>query len=481
MVLKGYLFGIGYAMICLLLSFILYKLGLPKKYTRKAVHILVGFEWVILYHFIGAGIHFLAVCVLFLLLLTVAYKGRLMPMISSEADNAPGTVYYAVAMTGVAAVGCFVPAVMLPFGIGVFATSVGDGFAGVVGQCIKKCNPKIYANKTLLGSLTNFAAASGSALLLSSLYSMELSVASCIAIGALSAGLELITPYGLDNISITWAVSALAYSFMYFDGISNYVLPIILTPFIIALATEKKALTPDGIVAAILLDIAVSLAFGNDGFIILCSFFLGAIVIDKVKNRAKKQTKVDINENKDCRNYIQVMANGLVSFVCAVAFLFTENALFIVPFVASLAEAFSDTVASGIGAFATTVYDPFRRRKCDKGISGGMSLEGTSASLVAALLISFIAYVLKLPGFGVVEFFIVAGSAFLGAIIDSLLGSLLQVKFRCEVCGVITEREVHCDTPTVKASGLSLIDNDVVNIISCTSAALVATVLAFLI
>lgn len=479
MVLKGYLFGIGYAMICLLLSFILYKLGLPKKYTRKAVHILVGFEWVILYHFIGAGIHFLAVCVLFLILLAVAYKGRLMPMISSEADNAPGTVYYAVAMTGVAVVGCFVPAVMLPFGIGVFATSVGDGFAGVVGQCIKKCNPKIYANKTLLGSLTNFAAASGSALLLSSLYSMELSAASCIAIGALSAGLELITPYGLDNISITWAVSALAYSFMYFDGISNYVLPIILTPFIIALATEKKALTPDGIVAAILLDIAVSLAFGNDGFIILCSFFLGAIVIDKVKNRAKKQTKVDINEDKDCRNYIQVMANGLVSFICAVVFLITGNALFIVPFVASLAEAFSDTVASGIGAFATTVYDPFRRRKCDKGISGGMSLEGTSASLVAALLISFVAYMLKLPGFGVVEFFIVAGSAFLGAIIDSLLGSLLQVKFRCEVCGVITEREVHCDTPTVKAAGLSLIDNDVVNIISCTSAALVATVFAF--
>ena len=116
MILKGYFFGIGYAMICLLLSFIIYKLGVPKKYTRKVVHILVGFEWVILYHYMGAGIHFLSVCILFLLLLAVAYKGRLMPMIASDADNAPGTVYYAIAMTGVAFVGCFEPSVMLPFG-----------------------------------------------------------------------------------------------------------------------------------------------------------------------------------------------------------------------------------------------------------------------------------------------------------------------------------------------------------------------------
>ena len=59
-----------------------------------------------------------------------------MPMISSDSDNAPGTVYYALAMTGVSLVGCFIPEVMLPFGIGVMCTSIGDGFAGVIGQLI---------------------------------------------------------------------------------------------------------------------------------------------------------------------------------------------------------------------------------------------------------------------------------------------------------------------------------------------------------
>ena len=479
MILKGYLFGIGYALICLILSFILYKLGLPKKYTRKAVHILVGFEWVILYNYMGAGLHFLAVCVLFLVLLSVAYKGSLMPMISSESDNAPGTVYYALAMTGVAAIGCFVPEVMLPFGIGVFATSVGDGFAGVVGQSIKKCNPKIYGEKTLLGTLTNLTLSTLSAFVISSIYSLQISLPACLVIGVVSAGLELITPYGLDNIAITWSATALAYSFMYFEGINNYVIPIVCTPLIIAFATSKRALTRDGIAAAILLDLAVSLAFKNAGFIVLCSFFLGAIVVDKVKNKAKKQTKVDINADKDCRNAIQVAANGLVALVCSVAFIITGSPLCIIAFVASLAEAFSDTVASGIGVFATAAYDPFRRKKCENGISGGMSLEGTLASLVAAFLISFIAYSLDFDGFGVKEFFIVSGCAFFGAVLDSLLGSLLQVKYTCPTCGTLTEEKMHCDTPTVKQSGFEAIDNDVVNMISCSSTAILALILSF--
>ena len=66
-ILYGYLCGIGYAALCLLMSLIIYKLGVSKKITRKIVHILVGFEWVILYHFFGAGLHFLAVCIFFLI------------------------------------------------------------------------------------------------------------------------------------------------------------------------------------------------------------------------------------------------------------------------------------------------------------------------------------------------------------------------------------------------------------------------------
>lgn len=481
MILKGYLFGIGYALLCLLLSLALYKMGLPKKYTRKVVHILVGFEWVILYHFMGAGVHFLAVCVLFLILLVIAYKGSLMPMISSDDDNAPGTVYYAAAMTGVALVGCFIPEVVLPFGIGVMCTSVGDGLAGVVGQIFTKHNPKIYANKSLFGSLTNVLASAVCAYVISSTLSMQLGIFECLLIGILSAELELVTPYGFDNVSVTWGTTALAYGFMYFSGIGEYIFPIILTPLIIIFAVSKRALTIDGILAALVLDLAVSLAFGNSGFLVLCTFFVGSVIIDKIKKRYKNAGRIDTEAKGDCRDLMQVLANGLPSFLASVAFLITKNPIFTVPLVASLAEAFSDTAASGIGAFATSTYDPFRHRKCAAGLSGGMSFEGTSASLVAALLISFIAYALRIGAYGLGELFIVAISAFLGSILDSMLGSLVQVKYQCSVCGSVTEREEHCTQPTKRCSGVVVVDNDMVNLISSSFSAILATLLAVLI
>lgn len=481
MIPKGYIFGVAYAMICLLLSLILYKLGMPKKYTRKVVHILVGFEWVILYHFMGAGIHFLLVCILFLVLLTVAYKGRLMPMISSEGDNAPGTVYYAVAMTGVATVGCFVPGVMLPFGIGVMCTSLGDGFAGVVGQLITAKNPKVFGKKTLYGTLTSFVVSAGSAYAISAIYGLGFGAAECLAIGLVSTELELVTPRGLDNISITWGTTALAYAFVAFSGIYDYLLPILLTPVIIIFATSKKALTTDGIVAAIVLDLAVSIALGNFGFLILCVFFVGSIIIDKLKKCHKNKGREDIEAKGSCRDYMQVIANGAVSFISAIAFLITGQRIFVIAFVTSMAEAFADTAASGIGAFADNVYDPFKRKKCEKGLSGGMSVEGTLASLVGACFVSMVAYATGFVGYGITEFFVVSGAAFLGGIFDSFLGSMLQVKYKCKVCDSLTERTEHCEEQTEHYSGFKYVDNDVVNIASCAFSTILAVAITLLI
>ena len=476
MILKGYIFGIGYAFICLIISFIMYKLGVPKKYTRKVVHILVGFEWVILYHYFGPEIHFLTVCVIFLILLAIAYRGRLMPMISSDDDNAPGTVYYAAAMTGVAAVGCFVPEVMLPFGIGVMCTSFGDGLAGFIGQAIERYNPKIYGSKTLIGSLTNFVISTACAAVISSVYSLELGIVNCIFIGILSTELELVTTRGLDNVSVTWGTTALAYAFMYFVNVNAYLIPVIFTPIIVMLCVQKKALTRVGILMAIILDIAAAVAFGNKGFIVLCIFFIGSIIVDKIKKYYKKQSRNE-NTNIECRNYMQVLVNGMIAFLCSISFIITKNPIFAIPFVASLAEAFADTVASGIGALSKRTYDPFRRRECESGLSGGMSLIGTISSFIAALIISVIAYCLGFNGFGFAELVIVSLSAFLGGIFDSFLGSLFQIKYRCTECGKITEREEHCDTRTVRYSGFAFIDNDIVNLLSCTFSAILATVL----
>ena len=479
MLLKGYSFGVVYAMACLILSLVLYKLGIPKKYTRKVVHILVGFEWVILHHFMGASIHFLVVCIMFLVILTVAYKGRLMPMIASDSDNAPGTVYYALAMTGAALVCLFLPGAMLPFGIGVMCTSLGDGMAGVIGQVFSKRNPRIFGNKTLFGSLTNVLVSALATFIICSVYSVEIGIFACVVIGVLSAELELITPYGFDNVSVTWGTMALAYCFMNFSGIWNYVVPILLTPVIIIFVLSKKALTHDGIVAAIILDIAITLAFGNSGFIILCIFFFGSVLIDKIKKKSK--SREEETAKGDCRDYMQVLANGLAAFVVSVAYFITKKDVFILAFTAAMAEAFADTAASGIGAFSQKTYDPFKRKVCQRGISGGISLLGTSASFLAALTVGVTAYLLGFTAHGWIGVGIIVAAAFIGAIFDSFLGSVVQVKFKCTVCTAETEREEHCGKATVKCSGLAMIDNDMVNLISSAFSAVVAILLTLLI
>lgn len=476
MITKGYVFSILYAAVCLGLGFLVSKIPrCSKKITRKLVHILIGFEWVILYHYFGAGIHFLLVCLFFLAVLAIAYKKKLMAMISSDGDNAPGTVYYALAMSIMALICMFVPDMMLPFGIGVLCTSLGDGFAGLFGQFASLGrNAKIYGNKTIYGTMMNFIVCFCSVGVFQREFNLGLTIVPIISIALFATILELLSTKGLDNISVTLGSSFLAYAFINFPAIENYVVPILLTPLIIAFAYKKKALTVGGIIAAIAIDFVVSLSLGNSGFIILLAFFIGGIAVDKIKKNGKK-TRQSIEKRGDCRDHVQVMANAFVPSACAVAYVFTSEKIFVIAFVTALAEAFADTTASGIGSFSKKVFDPFRMRACTPGISGGMSWLGTISSAVAALLMSALAYALDLVS--VVGAVVVFSSAFLGAIFDSLLGSLLQIKYRCTHCGSITEREEHCERPCVRHSGLAIMTNDTVNLVSTLFSSLLAIVL----
>lgn len=477
MIIKGYVFGVLYGVACLFLALVAYKLGMSKKHSRKLVHILVGAEWIILYHYMGATYHFLIVCVAFLVLLTLSHFMKLMPMISSDEDNAPGTIYYAVAMTVMATVCLFLPKMMLPFGIGVMCTSLGDGFAGVAGQSIKAHNPKIYGKKTLLGSLANFIFSSGAAIAFKYIFDMELKIWQCLLIGLFSVGLELITVFGLDNITITLGTAFLSFAFVNLPLINNFVIPIVATPFIIALVLEKRVLTKGGLALALILDAVVSLTLANFGFVLLISFLVFSVVVDKIKDH-KKLTDT-ITKKGDCRDAVQVVANGLVPMIMAILFSVTFNKIFVVGYIAALAEALADTVASGVGVYSRSTFDVFKMRKATRGISGGMSLIGTGFSLIGALVISAIAL-----AFGAIDLklmLVVTLAAFLGAVFDSFLGSVFQIKYTCSVCNQITERTEHCGKPTVKHSGFEFFDNDVVNLFGGAFAAVVAIIFTIVI
>lgn len=476
MIAWGYAASLLYGILCLVISMLAYKFGVPKRYTRKIVHILVGFEWVILYHLMGVGIHFVAVCLIFTVLLAVSYKKSLMPMISSDSDNAPGTVYYGVSMTVMAVISLFIENFVFAFGIAVFCTSIGDGFAGVIGSSISRCNPKIYKNKTLIGTVSAFAFSSASAYVFSLVYDKEITALYALAIGAFAAGVELITECGFDNITLPLGSASLSYALLYVDGIENYLIPIILTPFIIAVALSKKILTKKGVVAAVILDCVVSISLGNEGFILLLSFLLLSVLIGKIKKRLKKQDD-KITKRGEERDSVQVFANGFIPAVFAIIYLLTGSFVFILAYNAALAECFSDTAASGIGALSKTAYDPFRRKKLTVGLSGGMSILGTLASLLAPFV--FLSISLSLGMIDVKWWLILSAFAFTGSVFDSALGSLFQAKYQCKVCSSITEREEHCNEKTEIVSGFRVMTNDVVNLLSVMFTSLLSILVYF--
>ena len=470
MILKGYLFSILYGGLCLLLGFFLYKLGMNKRYTRKLVHILVGMEWVILHHFMGETIHFLVVCLGFTALLLLSHVRHLMPMISSEGENSCGTVYYGVSMSVMALVSYFVTEMMFPFGAAVMLTSFGDGFSGIFGQLITKKNPRICGNKTLFGTLFGFFASLASLAIFSLAYPLGLKAWQMLLVALFAALLELITRNGLDNISIPLATFLFIYAFISFPQIEAYLCPILLTPAVIWLATERRVLTREGIACALILDLVISLAFANLGFLALLFFLVLGVGSDKIKHAGKKK-------KGECRTYFQVFANAAPAAACAICYMIYPHVAFLIGFLAAMGESLADTMASGIGARDKRVFDLFRMQKCEVGMSGGMSLLGTTAAIFGAALMMLLGY--AFVG-GAAWLFLIGGiAAFLGCIFDSLLGSLVQIKYRCSVCGALIERKEHCEKSAVRTRGFSFFDNDTVNFFSSLFAAVLAIVICF--
>ena len=342
-----------------------------------------------------------------------------------------------------------------------------------MGQSIKKYNPKVFRNKSLFGAIANFAFSFATAEIFTLIFGMGLSVWQCVLIGLLSVMLELLGVFGLDNILITLATSFLTYAFMYLPWIDEYLAPIMLTPLVILLVIKKKALTRKGLIFALILDLIISLTLGNFGFVLLLSFLFGSIVIDKVKTLRKREDT--ITKRGDCRDEIQVIANGLIPMMLAVVYSCTFHPMFIVAYVAVLSEAFADTAASGFGVFSKKTVDIFKMKKCECGISGGISLFGTIAAFFASIAFSLLILPFGIKSFSVIVIIVI--SSFLGVLFDSFLGSMLQVKYRCINCGFTTEREWHCDKPTKKISGFVFFDNDVVNICSALFSATLSTCL----
>ena len=76
------------------------------------------------------------------------------------------------------------------------------------------------------------------------------------------------------------------------------------------------------------------------------------------------------------------------------------------------------------------------------------------------------------------NFVAVVFTAFIGTIVDSILGSLVQRKYICPRCNKITERKTHCCTQTRLFGGIGFVDNTCVNFFSNMLTFVIAIIVA---
>ncbi|HAX03655.1 MAG TPA: DUF92 domain-containing protein [Acholeplasmataceae bacterium] len=251
----------------------------------------------------------------------------------------------------------------------------------------------------------------------------------------------------------------------------------LLISFIVAfLAYLKKSLNVSGMVTAILLGTIIYM-FG--GFLVwgsLIAFFISSSLITKISEKSEKKVSKG-------RNYVQVLANGLVAAIFSIVYYILQAEIFLLAAVVSIATSNSDTWASEIGSLSKgKTFYILNFKIAPKGVSGAISGLGTFASFIGAFFIAgvFIGLYAIQYGLGFDDFLMFGGiitiCGFLGNLIDSYLGGLIQAKYRGVETGTYTEKRWLPNEKVVLASGLALITNDAVNLLSGLAASLITLV-----
>jgi uncharacterized protein (TIGR00297 family) len=248
-----------------------------------------------------------------------------------------------------------------------------------------------------------------------------------------------------------------------------------------AAAYKRKSVSKSGGLAGAVVGTGIWLAGGLLFWGLLVFFFVSSSLFSRF-GELKKKRLAKIQEKGGRRDAVQVGANAGTAFICALLYGATYQMVFMCMFSAALAAATADTWASEIGVLS-------RRRpvsittgkRVETGISGGITLLGTSAAFIGALFAAAVFSLAALadnpnhPAFK--SLLVITMAGFGASLIDSLLGSTVQIHYIDHQSGIITERRILEGRTLPRYQGVAWINNDTVNALSSLFAALTAGLL----
>lgn len=259
--------------------------------------------------------------------------------------------------------------------------------------------------------------------------------------------------------------------------------------FISLLSWRAQSLSQSGALAAAVLGTVI---FGLGGLawaIILLTFFISSSVLSHLFKRRKAALLKEKFSKGTQRDAWQVLANGGTAGLFVVLHvIYPQNICLWLGFAGALAAVNADTWATELGMLSRrTPRLIIFGKPVEKGTSGGVTLSGTFAALIGALLIGLFTVFLWQgnssqidTGQAIVCVVIITIAGFVGSLVDSLLGATVQAIYICNICKKETEcTPTHsCGSPTVLKRGWSWLNNDWVNFF-CALTGSVLTIIAW--
>jgi uncharacterized protein (TIGR00297 family) len=185
-----------------------------------------------------------------------------------------------------------------------------------------------------------------------------------------------------------------------------------------------KAADSDAVLSETIVCLLVILFGGLTWFMLLLVFYLLGGGFTRYGYARKAKLGI-AQSHGGMRGYKNVYSNSLVPLILAICYGVYRNEIFIYAFIASVATANGDTLASEIGETSRSKPRMITTlRETEPGVDGGVTPLGEAASIAGALIIGILATVTGMTG----PLGIVAGAigGFLGTNFDSFLGATLQ-------------------------------------------------------
>jgi uncharacterized protein (TIGR00297 family) len=203
----------------------------------------------------------------------------------------------------------------------------------------------------------------------------------------------------------------------------NVLAALVVTAVFAVLAYALGIVSRGGALGGFAVGVVIYTSLGPQGFAVLALFVVGGSLLTRF-GYGRKRLSGTAEAGQGRRGAKNALANCGVAVVCAVLAALTSLDVFAVAFVASLGAAFADTAESEVGQLyghAPRLITTFRR--VAPGTDGAVSPPGTLAGLAAAGLTAALGFALGLLA-SPATIPLVALAAFLGTVVDSLVGAL---------------------------------------------------------